>query len=200
MRTPKIEALHRAIHWINENDNSSIPCLNLDLSPIESNSWLAGFSDADANFSITLYDRKKNGKFLRTNVQTFFRIELKQNYSKKVTIDQGGSSYLLILTKIAAFFTVNLYTRTRYTANKEYYAFMVIAHNYRSHQIVRKYFDTFPLYSSKYLAYKDWCLVQDLHKGKSLTKHDLDKIKEIKAQFNSKRKNFDFSHLNSLIF
>jgi hypothetical protein len=82
MRTPKIEALHRAIHWINENDNSSIPCLNLDLSPIESNSWLAGFSDADANFSITLYDRKKNGKFLRTNVQTFFRIELKQNYSK----------------------------------------------------------------------------------------------------------------------
>ena len=98
------------------------------------------------------------------------------------------------------FFTVNLYTITRYTANKEYYAFMVIAHNSRSHQIVRKYFDTFPLYSSKYLAYKDWCLVQDLHKGKSLNKQDLDKIKEIKAQFNSKRKKLDFSHLNSLIF
>ena len=63
MRTPKIEALHRAIHWINENDNSSIPCLNLDLSPIESNSWLAGFSDADGNFSITLYDRKKMESF-----------------------------------------------------------------------------------------------------------------------------------------
>jgi len=102
-----------------------------------------------------LYDRKKDRKFLRTNVQTFFRLELKQNYSKKVTIDQGGSSYFFILTKIAAFFTVNLYTRTRYKANKEYYAFMVISHNSRSHQIVRKYFDTFPLYSSKYLAYKD---------------------------------------------
>ena len=200
MRTPKIEALHRAIDWINENDNSSIPCLSLDLSPIESNNWLAGFSDADGSFSITLYDRKKDRKFLRTNVQTFFRLELKQNYSKKVTIDQGGSSYFFILTKIAAFFTVNLYTRTRYKANKEYYAFMVISHNSRSHQIVRKYFDTFPLYSSKYLAYKDWCLVQDLHKGKSLNKQDLDKIKEIKAQFNSKRKKFDFSHLNSLIF
>jgi hypothetical protein len=39
-----------------------------------------------------------------------------------------------------------------------------------------------------------------LHKGKSLNKKDLDKIREIKAQFNNKRKIFDFSHLNSLSF
>lgn len=59
MRTPKIEALHRAITWINKNDNSSIPCLELDKSSLDSNAWLAGFTDADGNFSITLYDRKK---------------------------------------------------------------------------------------------------------------------------------------------
>lgn len=76
MRTPKIEALHRAIHWINETDNSSIACLGLDNSPIDSNAWLAGFTDADGNFSITVYDRKKNGKVLRTNVQTFFLVGL----------------------------------------------------------------------------------------------------------------------------
>jgi len=40
MRTPKIEALHRAINWINEKDSTSIPCLGLDLSPLDSNSWL----------------------------------------------------------------------------------------------------------------------------------------------------------------
>ena len=200
MRTPKIEALHRAIHWINENDKSSIPCLGLDLSSIESNSWLAGFTDADGNFSITVYNRKKNGQFLRTNVQTFFRIEVKQNTNKEVTSDQGGNSFFFILNKIAEFLTVNLYTRTREVGDKKYYAFMVIAHNFRSHDIVRKYFDAFPLYSSKYLAYKDWCLVQDLHRGKSLSNKDLDKIREIKAQFNNKRKIFDFSHLNSLSF
>ena len=200
MRTPKIEALHRAIHWINENDDSYIPCLGLDLSPIESNSWLAGFTDADGNFSITLSDRKKNGQFLRTSVQTFFRIEIKQNTSKEVTPDQGGNSFFFISNKIAEFLTVNLYTRTREIGDKKYYAFMIIAHNFRSHQIARKYFDTFPLYSSKYLAYKDWCLVQDLHKCKSLNKQDLDKIREIKAQFNSKRKIFNFSHLNNLNF
>ena len=200
MRTPKIEALHRAIELINEKDNSSIPLLGLDLSPVDSNSWLSGFTDADGNFSITVYDRKKNGKVAKTNVQTFFRIEVKQNYSKDVTADQGGSSYFNILTKIAAFFTVNLYTRTRYKDDKVYYAFMAIAHNSISHEIVRKYFDSYPLYSSKYLAYKDWCLVQDLHKGKSLSKEDLMKIKEIKAQFNNKRNKFDFSHLNNLTF
>jgi hypothetical protein len=38
MRTPEIEALHRAIIWINEKDNSSIPLLGLDRSPLDSNS------------------------------------------------------------------------------------------------------------------------------------------------------------------
>lgn len=46
MCTPKLEALHRAITWINEKDSSSISCLGLDLSAIGSNSWLAGFTDA----------------------------------------------------------------------------------------------------------------------------------------------------------
>jgi len=199
MRTPKIEALHRAIDWINKKDNTSIPCLGLDLSPLDSNSWLAGFTDADGSFSITVYDRKKNGVFLRTSVQTSFRIEVKQNYSREVTQYQGGSSYFNILTEITSFFTVNLCSRTRKTEDKVYYSFIAIAHNSRSHEIVRNYFDHFPLYSSKYLAYKDWCLVQDLHRG-NLTKEKLDKIKIIKNNFNSKRKVFNFSHLDSLHF
>jgi hypothetical protein len=101
-----------------------------------------------------MYDRKKNKK-VRTNLQTFFRIEVQQNYSKEVTVDQGGASYFSIMTKIAEFFTVNLYTRTRSMNDKVFYAFMAISHNTRSHDIVRNYFDRFPLYSSKYLSYKD---------------------------------------------
>lgn len=199
MRTPKIEALHRAIRWVNEKDNSSIPLLGIDSSPLESNSWLAGFTDADGCFGITVYDRKKNGVFLRTSVQTSFRIEVKQNYSREVTLEQGGSSFFRIMSEIAEFFTVNLYTRTRKTEDKVFYAFAAVAHNSRSHEILRNYFDNYPLYSSKYLAYKDWCLVQDLHRG-SLSKDNLEKIKAIKNGFNTKRKVFDFSHLNSLQF
>ena len=200
MRTPKIEALHRAISWINEKDNCFIPYLGLDNSSVDSNGWLAGFSDADANFSITVYDRKKNSKVVTTNVQTFFRLEIKQNYSKEVPVDQGGASYFSILTKVAEYFSVNLYTRTRSVDDKMFYAFMVIAHNRRSHDLVRNYFDRFPLYSSKYLAYKDWCQVQDIHRGVSLSKDNIEKIKAIKSQFNNKRKLYDFSHLDSLTF
>jgi hypothetical protein len=62
---------------------------------------------------------------------------------------------------------------------------------------VRNYFDRFPLYSSKYLSYKDWCHVQDLHEGISLNKEGLHQIKTIKDQFNSKRRVYDFSHLDN---
>ncbi len=61
MRTPKIEALHRAIKWYNDNYNFNIEALDLDQSPINSNAWLAGFTDGDGNFSINLVDRKKKG-------------------------------------------------------------------------------------------------------------------------------------------
>jgi hypothetical protein len=199
MRTPKIEALHRAIRWINERDNISIPLLRLDTSPLDSNNWLAGFTDADGCFSITVYDTKKNGVFLRTRVQTSFRIEVKQNYSRDVCASLAGSGYFNILSEISSFFTVNLYTRTRKTEDKIYYAYVVVAHNSRSHGIVRNYFDRYPLYSSKYLAYKDWCLVQDLQTG-NLSKEKLDKIKLIKNNFNSKRQVFDFSYLDCFYF
>ena len=200
MRTPNIEALHRAICWINENDNSSIPCLGLDTSSLYSNSWLAGFTDADGNFSITVYNRKKDRKVVTSNVLSFLRIKVKQNYYIDVSADQGGASYFSIMTKIAEFFTVNLYTRTRSEDDKVYYVFMAISHNSISHDIVRNYFDRFPLYSSKYLTYKDWCWVQNLHSGISLSKQGLNEIKVIKDQFNSKRKVYDISHLDCLTF
>jgi len=59
---------------------------------------LAGFTDTEGSFNITVYDRKKKGVFLRTSVQTSFRIEVKQNYAREVTKDQGGRSYFNILT------------------------------------------------------------------------------------------------------
>jgi hypothetical protein len=85
-----------------------------------------------------------------------------------------GTSYFSIMIKIAEFFSVNLYTRTRTVEDRVFYALMAISHNSLSHDIVCNYFDRFPLYSSKYLAYKDWCRVQDLHRGTSLSKETLD--------------------------
>lgn len=82
---------------------------------------------------------------------------------------------------------------------------MVIAHNSISHAKVRTYFDHFPIYSYKYLACKDWKYVQDIRKSNEvtdiftkLTAEEIREMEYIKGQFNSKRKLYDFSPLESL--
>lgn len=78
---------------------------------------------------------------------------------------------------------------------------MVISHSLENHKKVIEYFDRYPLYSSKYLAYKDWKYVVEqiqLRNGKPLTAEDIKEIQKIKDQFNSKRKQFDFSHLDAI--
>lgn len=202
MRTPKIEALYRAINWFNTYDNLQLKSLNLDTSPIDSNAWLAGFTDGDGNFSINLIDRKKKGRITTKRVQTFFRIELRQDYHRDVPTHLGGTSYFDILTKIARYLNVNLYSRTREKGEKIFYAFIVMSHNNMSHLKVIEYLDKFPLYSSKHLAYKDWSYLVKKNiarNSKPLSKEDIVEIEKIKAQFNSKRDLFDFSHLNNII-
>lgn len=202
MRTPKIEALHRTIYWYNENKSTEIKPLDLDFTPIDSNAWLAGFTDGDGNFSLNLTDRKKKGVIASKRVQVFFRIELRQNYHREASIEQGGTSYYKILDKIARYLTVNLYSRSREQKDKIFYAFTVIAHSAESHQKTIEYFERYPLYSSKYLAYKDWKYVVEqikLRNGKPLTPESVLEILKIKAQFNNNRKVFDFSHLDNIL-
>ena len=63
MRTPKIEALHRAINWFNTYDNLQLECLNLDNSPINSNAWLAGFTDSHSSFIISKSNQNNTSYF-----------------------------------------------------------------------------------------------------------------------------------------
>lgn len=202
MRTPKIEALHRAIDWLNKFSNCNINCLNLDFSSIDSNAWLAGFTDGDGYFSINLIDRKINGKTTSKRLQTFFRLELRQTYHREVSAEQGGASYFIILNKIACYLGVNLLSRTREQKDKVFYAFICISHSSATHEKVINYFNKFPLFSSKYLAFKDWSYVVELSRlrnGKVLSPKEILEVQQIKDQFNSKRKLFDFSHLDNLI-
>jgi hypothetical protein len=108
------------------------------------------------NFSITLTNRKKKENITSKKIQNFFRIELRQTYHRDVSVEQGGgASYFVILNNIGTYLGVNLLSRTRERKDKVFYAFMVISHSTASHAKVISYFDRFPLYSSKYLAYKD---------------------------------------------
>ena len=96
MRTPKIEALNRTINWLNDyigvNINSKLPSTKLilsqiknleikglDNSPIDSNPWLSGFTDADGNFSINIHKRTNRNSI---RVQLFYRLEIRQSYHR----------------------------------------------------------------------------------------------------------------------
>ena len=141
MRTPKIEALNRAILWlnnyINQNENTKLPSTlaiknqidfieikPIDNTPIEQNSWFAGFTDADGNFSINIHRRKNKQN---TRVLLTFSLELNQNYHKENS-DGTAESFFTIMSKIAGYLGVNVYSRSRTVDIKEYFSFTVVAH------------------------------------------------------------------------
>jgi hypothetical protein len=81
MRTPKIEALHRLINWINLKHNSSIPLLGIDTTPLSESSWLSGLIDADGNFYIN-WKLKKKG--IMIDLIYYLRISQKQTYTRRL--------------------------------------------------------------------------------------------------------------------
>ena len=196
MRTPKIEALQRLIISINEKYGMEIKCLGLDKSKIETNAWLAGFTDADGNLHINI-TKRKNTENIR--IQLFYRLEISKTYHREVIEELGGPSYFNILSKISAYLECNLYSRTREIEDKTYYSFIAIAYNKKGREKIKEYLERYPLYSSKYLDYKDWIEVYNImDKGEHLTKEGRKKTIEIKDRMNKKRTNNNWDHLKDL--
>jgi len=215
MRTPKIEALNRAIIWLNDyinvnmstqtkNTNKLLPSTKLilskiskleikpiDTSPIEKNSWLSGFSDADGNFSINIHKRTNKNS---TRVQLYYRLEVNQNYHKA---DSEGtkSSFFPIMSKLGLYLGVGVYSRSRLNKDKIYYSYTVISHNKESNSKVCDYFNKYPLLSSKYLDYKDWAHILELQNLNNLTTSYLNTAIKFKTNFNKTRSTFTWDHL-----
>lgn len=220
MRTPKIEALHRVITWFNEYILSSkekekagkslVPSTlaivsklytvqpkPIDSSNIDSNSWLAGFTDADGNFSISIHKRYNKNS---TRVLLTFRLEIRQNYHRadvNGNLQQRKASFFLIISKIATYLGVNIYSRSRIINDKEFFSFTVVSHNKESRSKLIEYFQRFPLISSKYLDFIDWMAILELQKANSLTSSYLDKAIMVRTDFNSTRTTFTWHHLRN---
>lgn len=87
-RTPKIEALHRLITWLNNNGKFELLELKgRDNSDLFTNSWLAGFSDCDSKkfFFITFNLNESIAK----NILLIFRISQKQDYQRNISTDNS---------------------------------------------------------------------------------------------------------------
>lgn len=71
-RTPKIEALHRLILWLNNRksllNKMPIPLLPMSTTDLGDNAWLTGYIEADGGFQIGI--RLKPGRKIHTPLRS----------------------------------------------------------------------------------------------------------------------------------
>lgn len=195
-RTPKIEALHRLINWLNEHTEfEPLDLLSLDKTNLNSNAWLAGFSDCDSNFLITFLE--KNG--IAKSIQLTFRLSQRQNY---YTFSSLGISYLSVLTEIATLLStkVTSFERNRFNKKSNYIekGYLITVKSILARNNLIDYFSKYPLLSSKRLDYNDWLKAHKLIISK--TYKDIEgtaKLIELKNSMNTKRYYFNWDHLNN---
>jgi hypothetical protein len=200
-RTPKIEALHRLIHWLNDkNKFEKLELLPLDETNILNNSWLAGFSDADSNFSINFktYFNTKEDFLMCSSINLTYRISQRQEYQRSTP--NQSNSYLNIMSKIAAAFNskVEIIDRERLDYTEKGYLVRVRSNNSRLEVI--NYFNNFSLLSSKHLDFLAWKEANILQTNRDyLTAKGSAKLIELKSSMNTSRTFFDWKHLDDFI-
>jgi hypothetical protein len=143
IRTPKHETLIRYGLFITDyikGSKQEITILPLDNSSISSNSWAAGFIDADGNFSISI-TKRKNGA---TRIATRFSIEQRTTYHRYTSIFEK-SSYSPIIISLAESFGGSVYSRSRTLNGKSYSSFTIMTFNSKANSLLIDYLDKHPL-------------------------------------------------------
>lgn len=195
MRTPKIEALHRLINWINVKNNESIPMLGLDKTPLNESSWLSGMLEADGSFYLNWKLGKKN---LPIGVTYFLTLSQKQTYNRKLNPNMAVDN-LQHMEEIAKVFNSRVINIER---KKETYiekAYVVKTDKIESKILMFNYLNKFPLFGYKYFAQINLFKVHELVRLKEhRTEEGLEKLKEyqesMKIDINSE---VEFTHLNN---
>lgn len=184
LKTPKAFHLNRVIDWLNSYDPSFNFSHVNSISDFDlSTPWFAGFCDADASFGIDLS--------FKTRLKASCQFQINQRMSDPRT----GLSYHKLFCSIADALKVNICTITEKRSGRLYYA--IKATSRKSKDILRSYFDSYPLLTSKFLDYKSWCNVDNLLKKKNLAKY-LQQIQFLKQGMNNSRRSFTWNHLRHI--
>lgn len=179
-RTPKIEQLYKLIDWLNNKYSMDISKLPLDNSPLDKNSWLTGFIEADGGFYI---------RYSLKQILCKFSLEQRMIYPKT------GESYYTLLNKICLFLNVKLSLRNRLNYKNSYYQIRV--ENQNSTEILIDYLNKYPLFSSKYLDFLEWeKSFKIIYKKAHMTDQGKEIILAAKFNMNDNRTNFNWEHLN----
>lgn len=182
LRLPKAYQIDLIIDWLNQKHNTDIKKLPITRLAISNDAWLAGFIDADGYFGVTVKAIK--GK-------SYFGCQFQ--LSQRILDPKTGKSYAPVIKSIAEYFHVKV--RIKKGKLRRYY--IIEASSTKSKKMIRAYLDKFSLLSSKYLDYKDWCVVDDL----IMTKQHLiqeERVRQIKNTMNTSRTELNWDHLNLL--
>lgn len=191
MRTPKIFALNNLIalltlgNWLNfKFEGLNIPKKSLNNSPLGSNAWFSGFIEADGQFSVRT-----------TATSKYPKVECKFELSQR-QIDHNGRNNLDFLEIIANYLLSSVKT-IRMDKPKPQYRVRTTSLN--GNLVLENYLNTFPLFGSKYLDYRDWIKVLDFFKlGKFNYKTNIVEVISIKSSMNDARTVFTWDHLNQI--
>ena len=191
LKTPKIHQLYKLIDWLNKNHNTDFIKLPLNNNSLEDNSWLSGFVDADGSFSVQ-YTKTETGAKKR---KISCRLRIEQRILDPVTRE----NYFDILNCISSFLSCKLLTRTQKSTNNSYY--IIAASSKTSLNIIINYFSKHPLFSAKYLDYKDWEKVANkIISQEQYSDEGLRIVELVRSELNDKRTHYNWDHLKGLKF
>ena len=184
MRTPKIFSLYNLIDWLNLRfEEMNIPKKPLNNSPLDTNAWLSGFIDADGHFSIRT-----------TTTSKYPRVECKFELTQRQK-DHNGKNNLEFLESISHFLLSSVKAIRKNKPKPEY---RLRTTSLNGNLILESYLNTFPLFGSKYLDYRDWLKVLDYFKqGQFNHKSNIIEITSIKSGINDNRTIFTWDHLKN---
>nr|QID02900.1 hypothetical protein [Orbilia oligospora] len=198
MRTPKIEALHRLIDWLNSrlDDKQKLSKLGLDESLLGNNPWLTGFIEADGNFFCSF---DLNSQNIAEIVKNYMRISQKQMYKISSDIPKENNSNFQIMEKIRDFLDVKTVNEIKRTKKD----FIELSYEVRttkksSCDLLIDYLSIYPLFSSKHQDFLDWREFYQIRLSKEYkTIEGTSKLIFLKNSMNTKRTQFNWDSLNS---
>lgn len=181
MRTAKSRDLLPLIAYLNKKE-AYIVSIPVDTSLLGSNAWLAGFIEADGSFQVrtSLSDTCKQKR-----ITIYFELS-------QARLNHDGFSSKELITNIASFLNVSLQYTCSHLSHPQY---RVRTSTVASHNFLVEYLTQYPLLGTKRINYMDWCTVHGFVVEGTVKEHVQDIVK-IKAQINSKRTTFDWTHLS----
>jgi hypothetical protein len=183
LRTPKNQSFNELIIFFNKKYNLNISESTLDKSDLFSNSWFAGFVEADGHFGVKIVEPKSKSITRKRSVS--YNISLKFRLDQRFFDKKTSLSMLEIMEKIAQFLSCKLTTYQK-KDNTKILSISVVAKD--KIKFIIEYFNKHTLLGIKYINFKDWEVVYNMIIcNKHLTEQGRSEIKLIQSNMNSKR-------------